>query len=73
MLAFETAYRLEQRGARAPRSVIAPGRRGPATRRDEAVHKTSASRPGQKFTIGLTSAQALINTGYMVIALVPLR
>lgn len=38
-LAFETAHRLEQRGTRAPRSVIASGRRGPATRRDEEVHK----------------------------------
>lgn len=39
VLAFETAYRLEQRGTRAPRSVIASGRRGPSTRRDEEVHK----------------------------------
>ncbi|MDI2031367.1 alpha/beta fold hydrolase [Saccharopolyspora sp. TS4A08] len=38
-LAFETAHRLEQRGTRAPRSVIASGRRGPATVRDEEVHK----------------------------------
>ncbi|TDC91296.1 thioesterase [Saccharopolyspora aridisoli] len=39
VLAFETAYRLEQRGARTPHAVIASGRRGPATRRDEEVHK----------------------------------
>lgn len=39
VLAFETAYRLEQRGSRAPHAVIASGRRGPATRRDEEVHK----------------------------------
>ncbi len=38
VLAFETAWRLERTGA-GPAAVIASGRRAPATRRDEAVHR----------------------------------
>ena len=39
VLAFETAWRLEQRGARAPGAVLASGRRGPSTVRDERIHE----------------------------------
>ncbi|MFJ5222672.1 thioesterase II family protein [Streptomyces sp. NPDC088400] len=39
VLAFETALRLERQNANPPRAVIASGRRGPSTRRDEQVHK----------------------------------
>lgn len=38
-LAFETAWRLERHGAAAPRLLIASGRRGPTTFRDESVHE----------------------------------
>ncbi|GAB2724777.1 thioesterase II family protein [Kitasatospora kifunensis] len=38
VLAFETAWRLEQKGQHAPRSVIASGRRAPSTSRPETVH-----------------------------------
>ncbi|MDH6125723.1 alpha/beta fold hydrolase [Kitasatospora sp. GP82] len=38
VLAFETAWRLEQKGQHAPRSVIASGRRAPSTTRTETVH-----------------------------------
>ncbi|MDH6133787.1 surfactin synthase thioesterase subunit [Kitasatospora sp. MAA4] len=37
-LAFETAWRLEQKGRCAPKAVIASGRRGPSTTRLETVH-----------------------------------
>ncbi|MFF1902939.1 thioesterase II family protein [Kitasatospora sp. NPDC058218] len=39
VLAFETAWRLEQQGAHAPKAVIASGRRGPSTTRTETVHR----------------------------------
>ncbi|MGW0777300.1 thioesterase II family protein [Streptomyces sp. NPDC002835] len=39
VLAFETAWRLEQKGAHEPKSVIASGRRGPSTTRAETVHR----------------------------------
>lgn len=39
VLAFETAWRLERVGTGAPGAVIASGRRGPSTHRDEAVHR----------------------------------
>ncbi|MEU7135791.1 alpha/beta fold hydrolase [Streptomyces sp. NPDC046261] len=39
VLAFETAWRLEQKGQGAPRAVIASGRRAPATTRPETVHE----------------------------------
>lgn len=39
VLAFETAWRLEQKGVNAPRSVIASGRRAPSTSRPERVHE----------------------------------
>lgn len=39
VLAFETAWRLEQKGVHEPRSVIASGRRGPSTVRAETVHR----------------------------------
>jgi surfactin synthase thioesterase subunit len=39
VLAFETAWRLEQRGISAPGALIASGRRGPSTVRDERVHE----------------------------------
>lgn len=39
VLAFETAWRLEQKSAHEPRSVIASGRRGPSTVRAETVHR----------------------------------
>lgn len=38
-LAFETAWRLEHQGVGAPRLLIASGRRGPTTKRDETVHE----------------------------------
>jgi surfactin synthase thioesterase subunit len=38
-LAFETAWRLEREGVGVPRLLIASGRRGPTTFRDEAVHE----------------------------------
>ncbi|MEV4616781.1 alpha/beta fold hydrolase [Kitasatospora sp. NPDC049258] len=41
VLAFETAWRLEQKGTHAPRSVIASGRRAPSTSRVETVHDQS--------------------------------
>lgn len=37
-LAFEVAWRLEQKGVNAPYNVIASGRRAPSTRREEKVH-----------------------------------
>jgi surfactin synthase thioesterase subunit len=39
VLAFETAYRLEQAGTNAPATVVASGRRAPSTRRDDRVHE----------------------------------
>ncbi|WP_033347345.1 thioesterase II family protein [Kitasatospora aureofaciens] len=39
VLAFETAWRLEQKGGPAPRGIIASGRRAPSTRRAETVHQ----------------------------------
>jgi surfactin synthase thioesterase subunit len=39
VLAFETALRLEQHGVRAPGALIASGRRGPSTFRDERIHE----------------------------------
>jgi surfactin synthase thioesterase subunit len=39
MLAFETAWRLEQKGIGEPRALILSGRRAPSTVRDEAVHQ----------------------------------
>ncbi|WP_284574464.1 alpha/beta fold hydrolase [Streptomyces sp. 2P-4] len=39
VLAFETAWRLEQKGTHEPKSVIASGRRGPSTVRTETVHR----------------------------------
>ncbi len=39
VLAFETAWRLEQKGQGAPRAIIASGRRAPATTRPETVHE----------------------------------
>ncbi|MEV7425647.1 MULTISPECIES: thioesterase II family protein [unclassified Streptomyces] len=40
VLAFETAWRLEQKGSgTAPRAVLASGRRAPSTRRPESVHQ----------------------------------
>ncbi|MFD3997192.1 thioesterase II family protein [Streptomyces sp. NPDC058583] len=39
VLAFETAWRLEQKGSHAPAHVIASGRRGPSTVRAETVHQ----------------------------------
>lgn len=38
VLAFEVARRLERASANAPRSLIASGRRGPSTYREETVH-----------------------------------
>lgn len=38
VLAFETAWRLEQKGTHAPRSIVASGRRAPSTSRGESVH-----------------------------------
>lgn len=38
VLAFEVAWRLEQKGAGAPHTVIASGRRAPSTPRTERVH-----------------------------------
>ncbi|MBL1102146.1 thioesterase II family protein [Streptomyces coffeae] len=38
VLAFETAFRLEQRGLNSPHTVLASGRRAPSTVRDEQVH-----------------------------------
>lgn len=38
-LAFETAWRLEQRGLHACQSLVASGRRAPSTRRTETVHE----------------------------------
>jgi len=38
VLGFEVAWRLEQKGANAPRTLIASGRRSPSSRRDESVH-----------------------------------
>ncbi|MGR3934227.1 thioesterase II family protein [Streptomyces sp. BRA346] len=43
VLAFETAFRLEQQGVKPPHSLIASGRRAPSTRRDEQVHKRDAN------------------------------
>lgn len=40
-LAFEVARRLEQDGPGAPGAIIASGRRGPSTKRDETVHGRS--------------------------------
>lgn len=37
-LAFEVAWRLEHKGANAPRAVLVSGRRAPSTRREEKVH-----------------------------------
>jgi len=37
-LAFEVARRLEHTGPGAPGAIVASGRRGPATQRDEKVH-----------------------------------
>jgi surfactin synthase thioesterase subunit len=39
ILAFETAWRLEQRGRDACRSLVVSGRRAPGTRRQEQVHR----------------------------------
>ncbi len=39
VLAFETAWRLELRGLRAPGAIVASGRRGPSTFRDERIHE----------------------------------
>ncbi|MFF8732607.1 thioesterase II family protein [Streptomyces sp. NPDC015171] len=39
VLAFETAWRLEQKGSHAPGHVIASGRRAPSTVRAESVHR----------------------------------
>ncbi|MEV7026081.1 alpha/beta fold hydrolase [Kitasatospora sp. NPDC093558] len=39
VLAFETAWRLEQKGTHAPGAVIASGRRAPSTTRTETVHQ----------------------------------
>ncbi|MFJ1759420.1 thioesterase II family protein [Amycolatopsis sp. NPDC088138] len=39
VLAFETAYRLEQAGTNAPATVVASGRRAPSTRREDRVHE----------------------------------
>ncbi|MER7845480.1 alpha/beta fold hydrolase [Kitasatospora sp. NPDC096077] len=39
VLAFETAWRLEQKGSHAPRGIIASGRRAPSTSRSETVHQ----------------------------------
>ncbi|MCA6092892.1 alpha/beta fold hydrolase [Streptomyces sp. SCA3-4] len=39
VLAFETAWRLEQKGVDAPRAVIASGRRAPSSTRPETVHQ----------------------------------
>jgi surfactin synthase thioesterase subunit len=39
VLAFETAYRLEQAGTNPPAVVIASGRRAPSTVRDDRVHE----------------------------------
>jgi surfactin synthase thioesterase subunit len=38
VLAFEVARRLEHNGPGAPKAIIASGRRGPSTQRDEKVH-----------------------------------
>ncbi|MGW7824382.1 thioesterase II family protein, partial [Streptomyces puniciscabiei] len=38
VLAFETALRLEERGANPPRAIVASGRRAPSCRRPERVH-----------------------------------
>ena len=39
ILAFETAWRLEQSGLRGCQSLVASGRRAPSTRRSETVHR----------------------------------
>ncbi|GAA2456710.1 thioesterase II family protein [Streptomyces glaucus] len=39
VLAFETALRLEERGAGAPRAIVASGRRAPSCHRAERVHQ----------------------------------
>jgi surfactin synthase thioesterase subunit len=39
ILAFETAWRLEQAALRTPQSLIASGRRAPSTQRRETVHR----------------------------------
>ncbi|GII96411.1 thioesterase II family protein [Sinosporangium siamense] len=39
VLAFETAWRLEQEGTHAPKAVVASGRRAPSTTRAETVHQ----------------------------------
>ncbi|MBV6701539.1 thioesterase II family protein [Kitasatospora aureofaciens] len=39
VLAFETAWRLEQKGTHAPRCIVASGRRAPSTTRSETVHR----------------------------------
>ncbi|MDQ1536614.1 MAG: hypothetical protein QOE58_1007 [Actinomycetota bacterium] len=38
VLAFEVARRLEENGPGAPKAIVATGRRGPATQRDEKIH-----------------------------------
>jgi surfactin synthase thioesterase subunit len=39
VLGFEVAWRLEQKGVNAPHALIASGRRGPSTLREESVHR----------------------------------
>ncbi|MEV0623702.1 alpha/beta fold hydrolase [Nonomuraea sp. NPDC050404] len=39
VLGFEVAARLERKGVNAPHTLIASGRRGPSTRREESVHR----------------------------------
>lgn len=39
VIGFEVACRLERKGVNAPHTLIASGRRGPSTQRDESVHR----------------------------------
>lgn len=39
VVAFETAWRLEQQGRHQPSALVATGRRAPSTHRDESVHR----------------------------------